>query len=214
MGLVLVSFVMVLAIGYFTPTQWFTPQETCTVTLYVSSDNFHTNLILPVQNERFDWRQRLGLSMADTGQYRYLGFGWGERAFYVETPSWDQVNVWNALRALFWLNSAAMNVYGYPDVPQSAGNTFVRPLKLSQSQYERLIQFLDGSFQRDDRQQVQRIRSRDGTLTNFFEATGRYSILKTCNSWTADGLRAAHLNTPMWAGLASAVMMHLRDGCL
>lgn len=213
-GLALLSLLIMLALGYVIPRPWSAPSsQPCERMIYVSSDNFHTNLILPMTDLVTGWQQRVGLSLPTTDPIQYLVFGWGERTFYVETPSWEEMKISNALKALFWSNAAAMNVYSLPEAPQSQGNTIVKPVWMTEQNYRQLLQFIQNSFQLDRQGQVMRIRRRNGDLTNFFEAHGRYSILTTCNSWTAEGLRAAQIKTPLWGGLASAVMWHLADNC-
>jgi hypothetical protein len=48
---------------------------------------------------------------------------------------------------------------------------------------------------------------------SFYEAKGSYSILRTCNDWTAEALQKADVNTPLWSTLSAAIMFHLNSGC-
>lgn len=206
-----------LAIAAITPRRWSFPASyPCEVTLYVASDGFHTNFFVPVQAAGFDWRQHLDLAQIapqNPATYRYLQFGWGDRIFYVDTPSWDQVSPTNALRALFyWQNTSALFVKGYATLPTQSGETF-QCLRLSQADYLRLMQFIERSFETDAQGHKQRIASGQDQQSSFYAAQGHYSALKTCNSWTADGLRQAQVNTPVWAGLATPLMQQLRNGC-
>jgi uncharacterized protein (TIGR02117 family) len=175
----------------------------------------HVNVFVPVQTAAFDWNQHLNLARianAPATDYRYLQFGWGDRKFYTETPSWDQVSPTNALRALFfWHNPSALFVKGHTSVPLSADVTSC--VRLDDTNYRKLMVFLDASFQLDAQGHKQRISNGQDGRSGFYAANGYYSILRTCNSWSADALRAANVNTPVWAGLASPIMLHLRNGC-
>ncbi|WP_320073116.1 hypothetical protein [Nostoc sp. MG11] len=51
-----------------------------------------------------------------------------------------------------------------------------------------------------------KIRLYDGHTTN----TGFYAILKTYNSWTAEGLRKANANTLLYDGLSFAMSLELK----
>jgi uncharacterized protein (TIGR02117 family) len=207
-----------LTIGYFTPTQWQrSTRANCiqnTEKIYVVGDDVHTNIIVPVQNEVFDWQTQLSLQNigADTtANYRYLAFGWGERNFYMNTPTPADFRLSNALKALFLINKSVLYVQGLPTYP--APNANVRCLRINQADYLKLMEHIDRTFEQNP--QGEKIRLQNGYTPNggFYASKGRYSILRTCNTWTAEGLRQANVNTPVWAGLSSAVMLHLENSC-
>lgn len=217
LGLACLGLIVVLAMAAITPRQWqIPPSPDCRFTIYVTSDGMHTNFFVPVRTTIYDWSQQLDLEAIGSdpaADYRYLQFGWGDRIFYMGTPSWQEVQLTNALRALFyWRNTSAMFVKGHTAAPQP-GNETVTCLHLSQTDYLALMRFLQATFQTDAQGQVERLGSGQDGQSSFYAATGFYSIFNTCNSWTADGLRAAHVNTPVWGGLAAPIMWHLRNGC-
>jgi uncharacterized protein (TIGR02117 family) len=216
-GLVLAGGGSILAIAAVTPRKWSFPANyPCQYKVYVSSDGFHTNFFVPVETPVFNWRTQFDLdqvALRPSRDYRYLQFGWGDRIFYIETPSWDQVRPSNALRALFyWQNESALFLKGYPALPQSP-NEQMQCVKLSADDYLALMRFMQNTFELGDRGQPQRLASGQDQASGFFAANGHYSILNTCNTWTANGLRAANVNTPVWSGLARPVMQQLRNGC-
>jgi uncharacterized protein (TIGR02117 family) len=204
-----------LTIAAVTPRKWGTlpPSEDCRFTVYISGDWMHTNLIVPTQTPVFDWNERLNLSQSRAPQpYAYLQMGWGDRIFYIETPAWDQISITSALRSLLLQNPAAMFVRGHPTLPQIPHET-MKCVRLGQTDFRALMNFLDGSFEQDAQGNLISLKGTEFGQGKFFAATGKYSMFRTCNSWTADGLRAAYVNTPVWGGLASAVMHQIRNGC-
>jgi uncharacterized protein (TIGR02117 family) len=206
-----------LTIAALTPRQWSasSQQPGCKFKVYVSGDQMHTNFFVPVRTDAFDWSQHLDLATIGkqaSADYRYLQFGWGDRIFYVETPSWDQVSLSSAVRSLVLQNPAALFVKGHTALPHYPNET-LKCVSLSEGNYVKLMHFLEASFQTDPQGKVQRLSSGQDGDSSFYDATGRYSMFKTCNSWTADGLRAADVNTPLWGGLAPAVMRQLQDTC-
>ncbi|MDX2227988.1 MAG: TIGR02117 family protein [Leptolyngbyaceae cyanobacterium bins.349] len=206
-----------LAIAAVTPRKWsFPANSACEFPIYISSDGFHTNFFIPVETTAFNWRQQFNLDQIanrSSQAYRYLQFGWGDRIFYIETPSWEQVRISNALRALFyWQNQSALFIKGHPHLPQLPEEQ-MKCVKLSRTDYLALMQFIQNTFEGSDRTPPQRLASGQDQESGFFAAQGHYSILNTCNSWTANGLRAANVNTPLWAGLAQPIMLQLRNGC-
>lgn len=204
----------VLTIAAVTPRQWQIPKsQDCKFKVYVSGGPMHTNLFVPVQNEAFDWRKALNLQQGNhSTPYRYLQFGWGDRIFYTETLSWDQVSIPSALRALFLQNLSAVFVKGHPAIPQYP-NEQTKCVTLNQSDYLKLMAFIQATFEKDQRGSILPLGKGQDGESEFYAATGHYSMLKTCNSWTADALRAANVNTPVWGGLAPAVMHQIRNGC-
>ena len=63
--LALLGLCAVALVGAFTPTKWFYQQQAdCSVPIYISNvNNFHAEIILPVNNKVFDWRQQLNLQI-------------------------------------------------------------------------------------------------------------------------------------------------------
>lgn len=206
-----------LAIAAFTPRKWsFLVDDTCEITVYLSNDPLHTNIFVPVETPVFNWRNYLNLdeiARQPSHDYRYLQFGWGERIFYTETNSWGTAKVFSAARALFyWRNDAAIFVKGHANLSASAPDDF-KCLRLNQADYLALSHFLVNTFILDHQGQKQRIADGADRQSGFYQAKGRYSILNTCNTWTANGLRAANVNTPLWSGLAQPVIFHARNAC-
>jgi uncharacterized protein (TIGR02117 family) len=208
---------VLVAIAVLTPRKWGTlpPSGNCNFKVYISGGVMHTNLIVPVQTPVYDWRKHLDLEQVGTSSaasYRYLQFGWGDRIFYMETPSWGKMNYASALRALVLQNPSAMFVKGHETVPRYPSEE-LKCLRLGERDYLALMQFIAASFQADAQGREIWLGSGQDRESGFYAATGNYSMFKTCNSWTADGLRSANVNTPVWGGLAPAVMYHLRNGC-
>jgi len=216
-GLMLASVLVLLAIGFATPRQWWiSPQTSCDITIQVTSNGFHTNLIVPVQTAEFDWRSRL--SLADIGDgsitgYRYLGFGWGDRDFYMNTPTLADLNLSTIVRAMVLSAGSVLHIQGYATMLQTGGGLTVKTLRLSSANYLALMQFIERSFQHDRQGHLLVLKRGYRHNSSFYAAIGKYSLIRTCNAWTGDGLRAANINTPLWTGLAPAIMLHLRNGC-
>jgi uncharacterized protein (TIGR02117 family) len=205
--------------GALLPRRWQSSVTNCgenVVPIYVAGDAMHVNLILPVQNAGFDWHRFLALEKigADAGgTYHYLKFGWGDREFYMNTPTLAEIRLGRTLRTLFAPgNPTAIYVEGYSQLPNEPGVT-LRCIALERKDYKNLVAFLQRSFVLDAQGQPQRLRDGFGATSGFYAGTGHYSILRTCNTWAADGLDAANLNTPLWSVFAPPVMRQLRGGC-
>jgi uncharacterized protein (TIGR02117 family) len=213
-----IALLATISIGVVTslvPRQWGKPVsgEDCRYTVYITGGTMHTNLIVPLQTDAYNWREALDVQAigGNPTTFQYLQFGWGDRAWYVETSSWSEINFLSGLRALFLQNPAALFVMGQAQVPRYPSET-LKCMRLGQADYQALMQFINRSFQtRNSKKQLITLsRDRAGA---FYEATGKYSLLYTCNAWTADALNAANVNTPIWGSFAPAVMNQIRNGC-
>ena len=123
LGIVILSLSAFLTIGYLSPRKWGNySQADCTIFLYISNQGIHTEIIVPLKNEYFDWNQYLLLTEIGrdaTSDYKYLSFGWGDRAFMLETSTSAIVNPVTAFKALFLPTPSTVHVQSYRVFPQS-----------------------------------------------------------------------------------------------
>lgn len=200
------------------------------VTIYVISNGVHADIVLPARVEgETGLAELLGLEgMADAdassvGQPRltartHLAVGWGAREFYLATPTWAKVRPGVALRALA-LAPAALHVDVMTGPPLADADT--RVLRLARQGYRGLVAFVAASLFRDAAGRPMPIPTpaNDGEGAGqgpgygpdslFYEATGHFSPVRTCNTWAADALAAAGARTPLWTPLPHFVLHHL-----
>lgn len=169
------------------------------IDIYVAANAVHTDLILPIQTIERDWRQKLPLQAGA----EYLVIGWGDRAFYLQTRQWDDLQSGTAWQALTGGDSALLHIEAM-GLPRESEQ--VTRLRISPAQYARLLAAIDAGFQ----------LGKDGKLLivpgahyderdAFYEATGHYSLFTTCNEWVRAALEAAGIRTAAWAPFAMAV---------
>lgn len=208
----LIAIAAVLLLGVTLPRRSALPaQANCEARIYIASDNFHTTLIVPIATPEMDWRGMLPTAPTLTGEssYPYLGFGWGEQLYYTRAPENPILKLLAGLKAIFWLNDSVMSVTEYVQLPVSNAAIEVKAISISRENYGRLVEFIHTSFQGDRTGQAIPIPE----AANYYRATGKYSLLRTCNTWTAEGLDRAGVETPLWSALALSVMRHLRSSC-
>jgi uncharacterized protein (TIGR02117 family) len=204
-----------LTIGYLTPRKWGNYSQTDgAIPIYITNQGIHTEIIVPVKNKYFNWNQYLPLTEIGRDanfDYKYLSFGWGDRAFMLaEIPTSATINPVTAFNALFLPTPSTLHLQGYRVFPQ---NPETKCVKISGYHYLNLVNFMKDSFQLDAKGNKIKISYGYHNSDSFYEANGSYSILRTCNDWTAEALRKADVNTPLWSTLSSAIMFHLNSGC-
>ncbi|MBD2605254.1 TIGR02117 family protein [Scytonema hofmannii FACHB-248] len=185
----------------------------CEIKVCVSNTGIHTNIIVPTENKVFDWHKYLSIDeigIDNATNYNYLSFGWGDRDFYMSTPSLANLKLSTTFKALFLPTPSVLYVKGYQTIPNYLE---VKCIKINQTDYLQLINFIESSFQLDANGRQIRLGNGHTDNAGFYAAKGSYSILRNCNSWTAEGLTKADINTPLWSGVSSAIMFHLKSNC-
>jgi len=181
------------------------------VRVYVISNGVHTDLLLPRDAAGVNWREEfpVGDFRAAAPDAAYLGFGWGDREFYMATPSWSDVSVKLVWGALAGAGPAVLKVGNY--LEPALGDRVATEL-LTEREYQRLAGYVRRSLVRgaDGRPLIYR-NSGYGDHDVFYAANGRYSALRTCNDWIAAGLREAGVKTPRWSPFALPILWWLSE---
>jgi uncharacterized protein (TIGR02117 family) len=174
------------------------------VTIYVATNGYHSGLILPFSAGGEDWSLIIRPTDLpdpdDAGNW--LLFGWGDREFYLNTPTWSAVRPATVVTALFGSDKTLVHVdhlKSSRDVPEA------RAVELTREQYVRLAAFIRGSMALDAEGRGVATPGY-GSLDVFYEARGRYSALRTCNVWTGEALQAAGVKVGRWTPFSGGVM--------
>lgn len=184
--------------------------EPDSVEIFVTSNGVHTDIIVPVATPYIDWRTKLPLHHFGNidSSYAYLGFGWGDRRFYMETPEWKDLKLGVALSSALWPTRTAMHVEYIRHKLQA--NRHQRPILVSAAQYKTLISYINKSFQQQNGQYIHISNSGYAHNDTFYEANGKFYLFKNCNNWVNQGLRKMGVKTAIWAPFPYAIMRHLR----
>lgn len=165
--------------------------------IYVISNPIHTDIAIPVDAavlERFRFLSEDGIPANGEG-VRYLIFGWGGRAFYLETPTWSDLKPLPVLRALT-VDAAVMHVDVAGRIPEP--HPAVAGYDVSEERFAALLDFIAASFSRQADRPKFIPGAGYGTSDGFYEAEGAFNALVGCNTWTARALRVAGLRTGWW----------------
>ena len=167
------------------------------VTIWVATNGVHTGLILPTRTAAHDWSPLVQPEHIADPRYagRYLWFGWGDREFYLNTPTWADVSPRTIASAAIGSDRTLMHV-DHLIAPWSDA----RPVRLSQAEYARLVRAIRGSFGG-----VEPIRGYD-VADVFYPGRGRYDAIRTCNWWTGRMLAAAGVRVGAWTPFSATVM--------
>ncbi|NJO02641.1 MAG: TIGR02117 family protein [Bacteroidia bacterium] len=181
------------------------------IDIWIVSNGAHTDICLPLKSEQIDWTTFVDTTTFKPGNFKYITFGWGDKGFYLETPSWAELKPKVAFKALFKLGNTTMQVVLHEEVPQ---NKWVKSLKINGEQYQTIIRYIKESFLYNEDGRIMRIHfaglpAYEKLNYNFYEAEGRYHFFKTCNCWVNNALKEAGIRTATWAPFSRAIFHQL-----
>lgn len=180
------------------------------ITIFVKSNGVHTDIVVPIKSDLMDWTKKFNMNdfKPPQDEFKYIAFGWGDKGFYLHTPTWGDLKASTAFNALFWLGTSAMHVTCYEYTPTPGERT--RKITISEEEYKKIVAFIDDSFAKDKEGNYQLINNYhyENVNDNFYEGNGVYSLLRTCNCWTNEGLKVSGIKTAQWAPFEACIMYH------
>ena len=186
----------------------FTPSNEDGIEIFLLTNGVHTDLVLPIRNKHKNWSEVIPFEHTHSKDslMRYIAFGWGDRKFYLETPTWAELKFSTAVNALFVPSKAAMHVTFYKSMPQ---DEFCKKISISAGQYIRMVRFVGDSFQKNMKDQYILIGNPGyGEDDCFYEANGKFHIFYTCNTWTNKGLKVSGLKASLWTPFDGVLLDH------
>ncbi len=178
------------------------------IPIYILTNGVHTDIVLPLKSEHYDWTNQLKPehTRAKDSTYQYAALGWGDKGFYLETPTWADLKASTALKAASGLSSTAMHVTFYKDLKEGKS---CKKLQISSDNYKKLILFINESFQTKSGEFLKiETDAVYGKHDVFYEANGSYSLFYTCNSWANQALKAANQKAALWTISHSGIFRH------
>ena len=178
------------------------------IPIYILTNGVHTDIVLPIKNEHHDWTSQLKFEHTNSKDttYQYVALGWGDKGFYLETPTWADLKASTAVKAASGLSSSAMHVTFYKSLKE---NKSCKKIQISLENYKKLIAFINESFQTKSGEFLKiETNAVYGKHDVFYEANGSYSLFYTCNSWANQALKAANQKAALWTISDSGIFRH------
>ncbi len=171
------------------------------VRILVEDNGIHTGLVLPVNAAGVDWSQDFPAGDIRDPRFAKLGWiavGWGDRAFYVETPTWNDVKFSTVARAAIGSTRTVLHVEHVREPPLAPDT---KAIVISEDAYRRLAAYV-----RATRGPGGKVAAGYGINDVFYDGQGTYSALRTCNEWTGGALRVAGVRVGLWTPFPVDVM--------
>ncbi|MGG7466908.1 TIGR02117 family protein [Chryseobacterium arthrosphaerae] len=210
LGIVIIYVILGLLIPYI-PVSAKDDGQKKEIPIYIYTNGVHTDIVMPVKNDLQDWSAKI--PFADTKSkktdYQYIGIGWGDKGFYLDTPTWADLKFSTAVKAAFWLSDSAMHCTYYRTMKEGED---CKMIMISRGQYENLVKFVEDKFDRDQNGKFMLIPTDAvyGDNDAFYDAKGTYSFLYTCNTWSNNALKAAGQKAALWTPSDFGIFQHYK----
>lgn len=179
------------------------------IEIFIQSNGIHTDFEMPVKNNLFNWNHLIPCSdfeLADS-TFQYISIGWGDKGFFLDTPTWADFKFSTALKATFGLSTTAMHVSYKRNKPKQSDSC--KKLIISKEQYKKLIVYILSSFKTENKKTILINHAGYTSYDKFYEGEGTYNMFNTCNVWTGNGLRYIEVNIGAWTPFQGGVIDHL-----
>lgn len=179
---------------------------------YILTNGMHTDLVFPVKSKEIDWSKKIPYenTLAKDSTMKYIALGWGDKGFYLDTPTWAELKFSTAFKAAFWLSKSAVHATFYQQMKEGDD---CKKINLTTEQYQKLIKYVDDTFDKDASGNYIFVKTNAVYSKNdaFYEAKGSYNFLFTCNTWTNDGLKVAGQKAALWTATEKGIFQHYKD---
>ncbi|WP_276966396.1 TIGR02117 family protein [Chryseobacterium sp.] len=210
LGIVIIYAILGLLIPYI-PVSAKDDGQKKEIPIYIYTNGVHTDIVMPVKNDLQDWSQKIpfGNTKSKKTDYQYIGIGWGDKGFYLDTPTWADLKFSTAVKAAFWLSDSAMHCTYYNTMKEGDD---CKMIMISRSQYENLVKYVEDKFDRDQNGNFILIPTNAvyGDNDAFYDAKGTYSFLYTCNTWSNNALKAAGQKAALWTPSDFGIFQHYK----
>lgn len=194
LALIPLYILVALLLSYIPYNRSFTSEKEHPILIQLHSNGVHTDMLLPVENTIYNWRSFLPDIPAEE---QVVAVGWGDKGFFLNTPTWADLTFSTAFKACTGLSTTAMHVSYYKGPLRKSENTV--SILINAEQYKKLCDYIQASFQQDLNNKLILVKHDPRYYSgHFYDANGHYSIFTSCNSWVNKGLKKSELKTCLW----------------
>ncbi|MGH7875919.1 MAG: DUF2459 domain-containing protein [Candidatus Binatia bacterium] len=173
--------------------------------VFIVRNWWHAAIVL----RRGDIPEEIMPELNDLPRAQMIEFSWGDRDYFPD----PEAGVFTALKAGFWSSGSVLHLVAFDGAAESFyRDASITELRLSEEAFARLLAFLDSTFARADRLHAAAARPGLYPYSRFYDAAGKFSVLRSCNTWVAEALQSAGLPVdPSSVVIASNLNRELAD---
>ena len=154
--------------------------------VFIVHDSWHSGIVI----KKTDISAASLPELRDFPDAEYLEFSWGDRDYF---PAPDP-GLGLALKAAFWSGGSVLHVVGLNDAMENLfSNAEIIEIGLSEEAFQRLVKFVSDTLSRSHPAVPAEARPGLSSNARIYSAEGKFSVLRTCNTWVAEALSSAGL---------------------
>lgn len=172
----------------------------------ILSNGVHTDIVLPVKSKIVDWRNVFPVSntRAKNNHIGWIAFGWGDKGFYLNTPTWGDLTFSTAIKAVSGLGGSALHVTYRDSIKIDSSNCI--PIFLTEKEFIGIKKYIFKSLKFKKGKSIYiNTKAVYGDNDSFYESNGRYHLFNTCNTWTNDALKEGNQKSCLWTPFESGI---------
>lgn len=181
------------------------------VQIYILSNGVHTDIVTPIKTNYIDWSKTIKFEHTQSKDsiMQYVAFGWGDKGFYLETPTWADLTFRVAFKTAFYLGSSAMHTTFYKTMYEGGD---CKKIDISNEEYRALVSYIQQSFQVDSNGNVIYIKATTYDKDDaFYEAKRVYGLFFTCNTWANNALKACNQKACLWTAFQDGIFYQYKN---
>jgi len=188
-----------------------TSSDPADIVIYIKTNGVHTDIVVPLKSPEMDWSREVKIenTTGKDSSVKFAAFGWGDKGFYLNTPTWAQLKFSVAFKAAFALSTTAIHATMYRQLTE---NDDCKKIIISKNEYIRLVSFISSSFKTDSAGHYINIKTNAnyGSTDAFYEAKGKYNLFYTCNTWANNALKSCGQKACLWTPFDTGIFRQYR----
>jgi hypothetical protein len=197
------------------------------VEVFIRSDVFGSEIILPVQSAQYDWTStfRSGAVFSPPQKkYAHLAIGWGDRELQLldseKSKSWRSQVQRSEIQRPFGqtMRAVALAIFT-PTQPALRFRPVAKPsissrsmrTNISLKQYRSLCQFIESTIDPLEPPMESLTDGEKEAGTRFFPARGHFHLFNNGHNWAGNAMKAAGIKVGRFTPLPKTVFWHLEN---
>lgn len=158
--------------------------------IFLATNGVHLEIIIPSEYLLPEDKIELNIDY----NHEFASFSWGEKEFYLNSPSWDDLTISTAINALFFSEASLMHVVRY----KNQYSDWIK-IPVCIDQYMTIKKSIFNSFDSDAEGNKILLPGKGYWVNDdFYEGRGNYSLFYTCNTWVNEIFKDAGLTSVLW----------------
>jgi hypothetical protein len=157
---------------------------------YIYEDNIHTEII--IKTKYFKKLSQNFPNLLKYNQDGYIAFSFGDKDFFMEVETWQDIKIGIALKSLFLNTPALIRVSHFKNINKEV----CIKVNISDKNLNSLKNSIFDTFKTKNNNFIRYNDHYNKAYTNYYLSNESYNLFYTCNSWTGERLKDANLPQP------------------